>query len=260
MSQSSLLIATPNHRHNSGIPCPQEGRWPSSLTLGAGSDGRRLREDEPRGTRTAKACGPDAPTLASSSWEANASQGRRWQKSPVTGESTKETVKPSRRECRLRPVNLWKTTAFCAATGASDTRHSLRPLLRIASALFPFGGERTCNPRALCVARTRSYVRSVRSPHERSDMRVCRNPGYRFAHAGYGLPSLRANGSGEWPPDDRHSEGIPGDKERLDCSVARAPRNDGVDWLFEIRIRSSRRTKRAYFPSPLVGEGGSHRR
>src|SRR6202012_4381094 len=66
MSQSSLLIATPNHRHNSGIPCPQEGRWPSSLTLGAGSDGRRLREDEPRGMRTAKSCGPNAPMLASS--------------------------------------------------------------------------------------------------------------------------------------------------------------------------------------------------
>jgi hypothetical protein len=26
-----------------------------------------------------------------------------------------------------------------------------------------------------------------RSPHERSDMRVCRNPAYRFAHAGYRL-------------------------------------------------------------------------
>src|SRR6201986_1980426 len=75
--------------------------------------------------RTAKSCGPDAPTLASSLVEFSAR--RRWQKSPVTGESTKETVKPLRRECRLKPVNLWKTTAFCAATGAPDTRHSLGP-------------------------------------------------------------------------------------------------------------------------------------
>jgi len=40
--------------------------------------------------RTAKSCGPDAPTLASS-WRVN--RQRRWQPSMVTGESTKETVK-----------------------------------------------------------------------------------------------------------------------------------------------------------------------
>src|ERR1700733_8137126 len=39
--------------------------------------------------RTAKSCGPDAPTLASSSWEAKASLGRWWQTSPVTKESAK---------------------------------------------------------------------------------------------------------------------------------------------------------------------------
>jgi hypothetical protein len=52
--------------------------------------------------RTAKSCGPDAPTLASSVAEALPpnrvgrrliSARRRWQKSPVTGESTKEAVK-----------------------------------------------------------------------------------------------------------------------------------------------------------------------
>src|ERR1700681_1739323 len=36
-------------------------------------------------TRTAKACGPDTPTLVSSSWRQL--HGRRWQKSPVAGES-----------------------------------------------------------------------------------------------------------------------------------------------------------------------------
>src|SRR6266576_2700223 len=40
--------------------------------------------------RTAKSCGPDAPTLVSS-WRVN--RKRRWQPSMVTGESTKETVK-----------------------------------------------------------------------------------------------------------------------------------------------------------------------
>src|SRR6202048_70112 len=51
--------------------------------------------------RTAKSCGPDAPTLASSSrsrvgptgLRQDLIRGRRWQTSPVTGESSKETVK-----------------------------------------------------------------------------------------------------------------------------------------------------------------------
>jgi hypothetical protein len=51
--------------------------------------------------RTAKSCGPDAPTLASSSRSCvgptglrqNISAGDGGKKSPVTGESTKETVK-----------------------------------------------------------------------------------------------------------------------------------------------------------------------
>src|SRR6202035_2342333 len=41
--------------------------------------------------RTAKSCGPDAPTLASSVAEVSAR--RWWQESPVTRESAKETVK-----------------------------------------------------------------------------------------------------------------------------------------------------------------------
>src|SRR3979490_1274224 len=41
--------------------------------------------------RTGKSCGPDAPTLVSSF--ADFSAQRRWQESPVAGESTKETVK-----------------------------------------------------------------------------------------------------------------------------------------------------------------------
>src|ERR1700679_4055613 len=41
--------------------------------------------------RTAKSCGPDAPTLASS--VADVSARRWWQESPVTKESAEETVK-----------------------------------------------------------------------------------------------------------------------------------------------------------------------
>jgi hypothetical protein len=44
-------------------------------------------QDEGAHSRTAKSCGPDAPTLVSS-WRSYLRR-RRWQKSPVTGESTK---------------------------------------------------------------------------------------------------------------------------------------------------------------------------
>ncbi len=94
---------------------------------------RRRRRAVPK--RTAKSCGPDAPTLVSSFAEAISAR-RRWQESPVTEESAKETVKTIRvRECRVSPVNLAVTTLVCfvffarEAAGATGTRHSPRPLL-----------------------------------------------------------------------------------------------------------------------------------
>jgi hypothetical protein len=47
------------------------------------------------------------------------------------GRARSKPLKPLRRECRLIPVNLWRRPCafFCTrAAGASDTRHSLRPL------------------------------------------------------------------------------------------------------------------------------------
>jgi hypothetical protein len=61
--------------------------------------------DELRLRWTAKSCGPDAPTLESSRWRQL--RRRRWQKSPVTGESTKETVKTIAQGRPGVPVNLW---------------------------------------------------------------------------------------------------------------------------------------------------------
>src|SRR5262249_49227184 len=50
-----------------GRPGPRRGTYASSRTLGAGCDGRfgRVRRTQPG--RTAKSCGPDSPTLESSS-------------------------------------------------------------------------------------------------------------------------------------------------------------------------------------------------
>jgi hypothetical protein len=51
--------------------------------------------------RTAKSCGPDASALALSGRNFFADDGVN---KPITGESTKETVKPLRGECRVIPV------------------------------------------------------------------------------------------------------------------------------------------------------------
>jgi hypothetical protein len=57
---------------------------------------------------------------------------RRWQQTPLTGESTKETVKPLRGESRdvlAVPVVLTRVLSFAhGATGAVGARLSLRPL------------------------------------------------------------------------------------------------------------------------------------
>src|SRR5438552_2137660 len=55
----------------------------SSRTLGAGCDGRGGVARRATTSRTAKPCGPDAPTLASSLRVVT--RRRRWQESPVTG-------------------------------------------------------------------------------------------------------------------------------------------------------------------------------
>jgi hypothetical protein len=72
----------------------RQGRFAIVTDVGLGCDGRGWRQRRERYLRTAKSCGPDAPTLASS-WRERF-RWRRWQTSPVTGESAKQPLKPSR--------------------------------------------------------------------------------------------------------------------------------------------------------------------
>jgi hypothetical protein len=65
----------------------RQGRFAIVTDVGLGCDGRGWRQRRERYLRTAKSCGPDAPTLASS-WRERF-RWRRWQTSPVTGESAK---------------------------------------------------------------------------------------------------------------------------------------------------------------------------
>ena len=80
--------------------------------------------------RTAKSCGPDAPTLASS-WRRQFHR-RWWQTSPVTGESAEETVKTIARGMPgVSGVTVVTNSRVFylsrEAAGASGARHSLLP-------------------------------------------------------------------------------------------------------------------------------------
>src|SRR5437762_214659 len=89
--------------------------------------------DEQHVRWTAKSCGSDAPTLASS--RRKYFRWRRWQTSPVTGKSTKETVKTIARGMPgvsgVTVVTMLVCFFYfaCEAAGASRARHSLRPLI-----------------------------------------------------------------------------------------------------------------------------------
>jgi hypothetical protein len=76
-----------NQRYQLAPSHPDEGRLAIVTNVAVRCGGRDAREGRACVKRTAKSCGPDAPTLASSGAEGSAR--RRWQESPVTGESAK---------------------------------------------------------------------------------------------------------------------------------------------------------------------------
>src|SRR5882757_8969191 len=93
--------------------------------------------------RTAKSCGSGAPTLALRSRERF--RERRWQKSPVTGKSTKETVKTIAQGMPVDAVYLWLLTRvlFCCTRGLGCNAHPAFP-----APSFVFEGGLLPTPRA----------------------------------------------------------------------------------------------------------------
>jgi hypothetical protein len=122
-----------------------------------GCGGRRCAFDERRGVRTAKSCGPDAPTLASSRVERSA--WRWWQESPVTRESAKETVKLSCRESRIASA---EPVCSCAHLLVHlHTRPRVQRAPGFPCALLIQGGQGSCKPRAIGAARTRTHIPTI---------------------------------------------------------------------------------------------------
>jgi hypothetical protein len=118
--------------------------------------------DEGAGLRTAKSCGPDVPTLASSWWKRF--RWRWWQTSPVTKESAKETVKTIAQgmpDDSGEPVVSNSCAFYFAheAAGATGARHSLCP---------PFGAKAFMQQLGRIARRDRGDI-SCRHREERSD-------------------------------------------------------------------------------------------
>jgi hypothetical protein len=117
------------------IPSHMRGVSRSSRTLGAGCGGRELRFRRWRGQRTAKSCGPDASTLASS-WRKFSSAGDGDKKARSPGRARRKPLKPLRagmpgdsgcnRGDYARVVFIFPTRG-CGCNGA---RHSPRPRFR----------------------------------------------------------------------------------------------------------------------------------
>ena len=98
--------APPNHRHiyrrlvlSRGAARDRHGRWERDAVDATGA------LDEMRLMRTAKSCGPDAPTLASS-WrkKSSACDGGKQARSPRR--ARRKPLKPLRGECRLMTAYL----------------------------------------------------------------------------------------------------------------------------------------------------------
>jgi hypothetical protein len=121
--------------------------------------------DESVTLRTAKSCGPDAPTLASSSREAKLLEGEGGNKARSPGRARRKPLKPSRAGMPGDSGATVVTNARVyypprAAAGASGTRHS--PLPSWGSAT-PFVGRKVHAQLGRCARRGNANV-CLRAP------------------------------------------------------------------------------------------------
>ena len=113
-----------------GASRPVRGTLRTSRNVAAGCGGREVGARRTPDPRTAKSCGPDAPTLASSFREASFPEVKVARKPGRLGER-EVSCKPLRREsrrCSGSPVVLPPCFFCCTGPmGAIGTRLSLRP-------------------------------------------------------------------------------------------------------------------------------------
>jgi hypothetical protein len=98
---ASGLISPANQIHISAIPSHTEGRLAIVTNAGRDAVDALAATDERKLKRTAKSCGPDASTPASSSWEASFSGATVTRKPDRRGEHevSRKTTAQGRPEC-----------------------------------------------------------------------------------------------------------------------------------------------------------------
>jgi hypothetical protein len=158
------------------VPPPQEGRIAIVTDVGSGMRWTQRCRETSALMRTAKSCGPGAPTLALSFCGKQFLRKRRGQKSPVPGESTKYPLKPLRREGPRRAPPVVTTVCFLPMhTGRGC---ELAPGLPCA---LLFSRVLLCKPRAHSAPREREvfpvYRTSVFSSSHTSLSRFSRTHG-----------------------------------------------------------------------------------
>jgi hypothetical protein len=149
--------------------------------------------------RTAKSCGPDASTPASSLWWAtSASDGDKKARSP--GRARNKLLKPSRAGMPGDPGATVVTNAcafYHCARGYGCNGHPAFPAPPLGWRHALIGAEGFMHQLGRIARRERKYAPEIEAP------------------------SLRANGSRECAPDDRLRKGNQsGRKARMDCFVA----------------------------------------
>ena len=135
-SYSEKFFASPQTQIKSIFrhPVPKEGRFAIVTDVGCGMRWTLWRGKTNARKRTAKSCGPDAPTLASS-WRREVSAGDGDKKARSPGRARRKPLKPLRGECRANRcdrgdyarVLFYFRTRGCGRY--PNARHSLRPLL-----------------------------------------------------------------------------------------------------------------------------------
>ena len=173
MRKTNRFACRANHLYNLALSRPDKrGVSRSSRTRDGMRWTRRHRKTNDAGLRTAKSCGPDAPTLASSL--AETIREATVAKSPVTGESTKEAVKTIARGMPGNPGEPVVTNSSCflhfarEAAGALGTRQSLRPLFS--------RGKGSATTRALSARRECESVRAPNITGVVARTHLCRRP------------------------------------------------------------------------------------
>ena len=153
---------------------------------------RGLAKDERELSRTAKSCGPGAPMLALSF--ARTSSANDGGKKPVTGESSKEAVKPSRRESRIASAEPVCSCAFSCAVCTRDRGCSAHPA-------FPAPSSQREGKVDASLGRIAPRECGCISPNRHPRWRASSNPGCQGSKreaTAYWIPRLRGFDSAVW--------------------------------------------------------------